>query len=193
MIPTVACSAAQNAIPIIESSIGKPRGILTAEKKAKLDLFMSLYGRFDGSALDEVYNAKNKLDNVKSFLNKYAGGLSTNGFRIDFFCDDSKWEFVKYKDGEYSSSEATFLHELSHATAFFGKDGILEDVEDDDGEETYQFDPCYELAQSDRKITDIAKIRPLKNADTFVYFCAGLYLSQCNWRDGLCQNPANVK
>lgn len=59
-------TAAQNAIPGLESALGKARSELSAGGKSKLDLFTALYGDFDNQDRGEVSTAKTKLDSVTS-------------------------------------------------------------------------------------------------------------------------------
>jgi hypothetical protein len=61
-------TAAQSAIPGLESALGKPRSELSANEKSKVDLFTVLYGYFDTQDLGELYIAKQKLDNITSEL-----------------------------------------------------------------------------------------------------------------------------
>ncbi|GAB1211411.1 hypothetical protein ATERTT37_000525 [Aspergillus terreus] len=60
------------------------------------------------------------------------------------------------------------------------KDIDLRDVDDT----AYKFEGCTDLADEDKAVTDIDKMRSLANA--------GLYMDACNWSDGFCRNPATV-
>ncbi|PYH91867.1 hypothetical protein BO71DRAFT_432458 [Aspergillus ellipticus CBS 707.79] len=85
-----------------------------------------------------------------------------------------------------STGEVSLLHELTHTKSFLGT-SVLEDREQGAGTDAYKWDGCFELA-GDVTTRD----RSLTNADTFAYFCAGIYLSQCNWKDGTCKDPATA-
>ncbi|KAJ5173258.1 hypothetical protein N7492_005851 [Penicillium capsulatum] len=83
------------------------------------------------------------------------------------------------------SPETSLFHELTHAEKYFGKD-VMEDIKVD-GEYAYQFALCERLGQAEVKKTDIGDNKALRNAESIDYFCAGVYLSQCNWRAGKCE------
>ncbi|KAJ5600693.1 hypothetical protein N7450_001760 [Penicillium hetheringtonii] len=85
-------TAAKNAIPALEGTLGAKRQDLTSAQKSKLDLFMSLYGKFDNEDLGEVYTAKDKLDTFSSFLGRYVDAMSSNSFDIDIYCGDNNWQ-----------------------------------------------------------------------------------------------------
>ncbi|PYH94642.1 hypothetical protein BO71DRAFT_409224 [Aspergillus ellipticus CBS 707.79] len=85
-------TTAQRAIPIIENSLHKERTALTADEKAKLDLFKALYGAFDSSDPAAVERARGRVGVLREFINKFTSGLlSNNTFHIDVYCDDKKW------------------------------------------------------------------------------------------------------
>ncbi|CAG8907918.1 unnamed protein product [Penicillium egyptiacum] len=112
--------------------------------------------------------------------------------------------------------ESLFLHELTHAEAYFGENALgkpnrlpvfsflsrklkrlltpmLQRADDRQlGKEGEHDPPAYEwvditkLAEEDKDKTKISDIRPLDNA--------GLYLSEkANWGDGICRDPKTVK
>ncbi|KAL4936131.1 hypothetical protein BDV06DRAFT_228186 [Aspergillus oleicola] len=85
------------------------------------------------------------------------------------------------------SAEVSILHELTHTVSFFTEAYVMEDNQQLGGSDAYKWEGCFNLAQD-----SITQDSALTNAETFAYFNAGLYLSQCNWRNGECQDPSEV-
>ncbi|KAJ9379705.1 hypothetical protein DTO063F5_7076 [Paecilomyces variotii] len=258
-----------SGLSTIKDNLGKAREDLEAADRAKLDLFMAMYGIFDPVDTDAISTAQTTVDTVATFANQLLGGLENDALEIGVCCNNDHLREIKgvypvlyesnvYNDmlpipaedncdgnlrammqetatftrdimticpdslpmtnpdaeyeeawiahidqydtgsltgiqGEYmddivaTTGEVTLLHELTHTESFFGASGVLEDMFTSEEENAYRWEKCFDLADNPE-----TRANAVKNAETFAYFSAGLYLDQCNWRDGECENPEDV-
>ncbi|KAL4938536.1 hypothetical protein BDV06DRAFT_225903 [Aspergillus oleicola] len=78
------------------------RSDMSNEAKSHIDLFMSLYGKFKPDDHAAVKRAKDQVEFLANFVDRYIEGLELNAFNIDIICDYKLWKNAKYANGSKS-------------------------------------------------------------------------------------------
>ncbi|KAL3430314.1 hypothetical protein BDV09DRAFT_178747 [Aspergillus tetrazonus] len=82
--------SAISGLGIIRDTLGKKRKEQTADERAKMDFFMSMYGLFDPTDTADISRARARITDAESFAQNLADGLDLDTLKTTIFCDDSR-------------------------------------------------------------------------------------------------------
>ncbi|RHZ48404.1 uncharacterized protein CDV56_103926 [Aspergillus thermomutatus] len=93
----------RTGLTTIKNNLGTARRELSTDDKAKLDLFMALYGIFDPTDKDAITAAETRITKIDWYAQQLLGALGEDDLAIDVFCNDDHLVRVEYQKEDGST------------------------------------------------------------------------------------------